>query len=174
VACQNNNDASDAACQEFDANAKPHNFSLQQLVLLDEHSFLGKNKKLPPKWSGPHKILRLKGDCNIEIQLKHNNQKTVVHANRLKPYFIALKNLAVCPDFMEGQQPDAQPAVPIDTSPIMQTNDTIAQFYDNNLMMPTLPDLQQVQMAPPQNPSLVVNPPSIAHCTCTRTRTALS
>ncbi len=33
----------------------------------------------------------------MEIQLKHNNRKTVVYANRLKPYFVASKNLAVCP-----------------------------------------------------------------------------
>jgi hypothetical protein len=56
---------------------------------MDEHSFLHKNQKLAPKWSGPHKIVRLKGDANVEIQLKHNNRKTVVHANRLKPYFVA-------------------------------------------------------------------------------------
>jgi hypothetical protein len=69
----------------------PITFPPQQLVLLDKHSFLGKNQKLAPKWSGPHKILHLKGDCNIKIQLKHNNQKTL-HANRFKPYFVASKN----------------------------------------------------------------------------------
>jgi hypothetical protein len=57
VARQNNKYASDAARQQFDAKAKPHNFSPQQLVLFDEHSFLGKNQKLAPKWSGPHRIL---------------------------------------------------------------------------------------------------------------------
>jgi hypothetical protein len=73
VARQNHEDTSDAAHQQFNVKAKPHNFSPQQLVLLDEHSFLNKNQKLAPKWSGPHRILHLKGDCNIEIQLKHNN-----------------------------------------------------------------------------------------------------
>jgi hypothetical protein len=77
VTRQNNEDASDSARIQFDTIAKPHNFSPQQLVLLDEHSFLGKNQKLAPKWSRPHKILHLKGDCNIEIQLKHNKQKTL-------------------------------------------------------------------------------------------------
>ncbi len=128
MARQNNKDTSDTAHQQFDSAAKPHKFLPQQLVLLDEHSFLSKNQKLAPKWSGPHKILHLKGDCNIKIQLKHNNQKTVVHANRLKPYFVASKILAVCPDFMEGQQPTTQPAAPIDTSPITQTNENVAQF----------------------------------------------
>jgi hypothetical protein len=141
---------------------------------LDEHSFLGKNQKLAPKWSGPHKILRLKGDCNVELQLKHNNRKTVVHANRLKPYFVASKNLAVCPDFMKGQQPEPEPAAPIDDNPTPQTNDDAYQLYDDILTAPNLPNLQHAQIAPPDSPSLVVNPPSIARRTRTRTRTASS
>jgi hypothetical protein len=80
---------------------------------------------------GPHKILHLKGDCNIEIQLKHNNRKTVVHANRLKPNFVVLKNLAVCPDFIQVQQPSHQPATQFDAPPVTQTNDTVTNFYDN-------------------------------------------
>jgi hypothetical protein len=73
VTRQNNEDTSDITHQQFDSAAKPHKFSPQQLVLLDKHSFLGKNQKLAPKWSRPHKILCLKGERNIEIQLKHNN-----------------------------------------------------------------------------------------------------
>ncbi len=174
VARQNNEDASEAARQQFDSTAAAHKFLPQQLVLLDEHSFLGKNQKLVPKWSGPHKILRLKGDCNVELQLKHNNRKTVVHANRLKPYFVASKNLAVCPDFIEGQQPQPQPTAHIVTSPVEQTEDNAAQFYDNSPTMLNLPDLQHMQIAPPQNPSLVLNPPSISRRTRTCTRTASS
>jgi hypothetical protein len=121
-----------------------------------------------------HKILRLKGDCNVELQLKHNNRKTVVHANRLKPYFVAFKNLAVCPDFIESQQPQPQPTAPIITSPVEQTEDNAAHFYDDSPMMLNLPDLQHAQIAPPQNPSLVVNPPSISRRTRTRTHTASS
>jgi hypothetical protein len=85
VARQNNEDASDAARVQYDSKAVPHKFLPQQLVLLDEHSFLHKNQKLAPKWSGPHKIIRLKGDANAEILLRHNNRKTVDHTNRLKP-----------------------------------------------------------------------------------------
>ncbi len=98
----------------------------------------------------------------------------MVHANRLKPYFVASKNLAVCPDFMEGQQPDTMPAAPIDDNPTPQTNNDVYQFYDNVLTTPDLPDLQHAQIAPPQNPSLVVNPPSIARRTRTRRHTASS
>ena len=57
---------------EQDANRKtmPHNFVVAQLVLLDKKSFLLKNTKLAPHWSGPHKIVRLKHDNNIKLKLK--------------------------------------------------------------------------------------------------------
>jgi hypothetical protein len=127
VARQNNEDASDTARLQFDARAAPHKFLPQQLVLMDEHSFLHKNQKLAPKWSGPHRVLRLKGQSNVEIQLKHNNRKTVVHANRLKSYFVANKNLVVCPDFLQPEPPsqtfpdDVNPPVPEDYSPVHRT-----------------------------------------------------
>ncbi len=60
MAHQNNEDASDAAHQQFDSTAAAHKFLQQQLVLMDKQSFLSKNQKLAPKWSGPHKVLRLK------------------------------------------------------------------------------------------------------------------
>jgi hypothetical protein len=107
VARQNNEDASDMARTQFDSKAAPHKFLPHQLVLLDEHSFLHKNQKLAPKWSGPHKITHLKGDANIEIQLQHNNRKTVGHANRLKPYFVAFSNSV----FHLDNLPNSQPAV---------------------------------------------------------------
>jgi hypothetical protein len=69
VARQNNEDASDQARAQFDSKAAPHKFLPNQLVLLDEHNFLGKNQKLAPKWTGPHKVLKLKGDANLELQL---------------------------------------------------------------------------------------------------------
>jgi hypothetical protein len=70
VARQNNEDASDIARQQFDTNSAPQKFLPQQLVLMDEHSFLHKNQKLAPKWSGTHKVVRLKGEANVEIQLR--------------------------------------------------------------------------------------------------------
>jgi hypothetical protein len=44
VAHQNNENASDAARLQFNSAAAAHKFLPQQLVLMDEHSFLGKNK----------------------------------------------------------------------------------------------------------------------------------
>jgi hypothetical protein len=75
---------------------------------------------------------------------------------------------------MELQQPPQKPAAQTDAPPATQTNDTVTDFYDNIPTMLNLPDLQNAQMAPLQSPSLVVNPPTIPRCTCTRTLTASS
>jgi len=88
IARRNSEVASEEAERQFNKKAEPHAFLPDQLVLLDEHSFLAKNQKLAPKWSGPHKILRLKGECNVELLLRHNNKKLITHVNRLKPYFV--------------------------------------------------------------------------------------
>jgi hypothetical protein len=84
IARRNSEVASDEAERHFNKKAKPHSFLPNQLVSLDEHSFLAKNQKLAPKWSGPHKILRLKGECNVELLLRHNNKKHITHVNRIK------------------------------------------------------------------------------------------
>ncbi len=70
---------------------------------------------------------------------------------------------------MKGQQPESEPAAPIDDNPQPQTNNDTYQLYDDILTATNLPDLQHAQIAPPQSPSLVVNPPSIARRTRTRT-----
>jgi hypothetical protein len=57
-----------------------------------------------PKWSGSHLILHLKGDCNIELLLWHNNKKFILHANRLKPYFVSTKVAQTLPDFFPLQE----------------------------------------------------------------------
>jgi hypothetical protein len=128
LAHQYNEDASDQAQLQFDAKTAPHKFQPDQLVLLDEQNFLDKNQKLAPKWTGPHKILRLKGDSNLEIQLRHNNRKTVVHANRLKPYFVASKNAGVFPDSLPAapnHTPLQQPADDQNISEPEDYSDTI-------------------------------------------------
>jgi hypothetical protein len=93
IARRNSEVASEETKRQFNKKAEPHAFLPDQLVLLDEHSFLAKNQKLAQKWSGPHKILRLKGECNVELLLRHNNKKLIAHVNRLKPYFVP-KNAA--------------------------------------------------------------------------------
>jgi hypothetical protein len=112
IARRNSEVASEEAERQFNKKAEPHAFLPDQLVLLDEHSFLAKNQKLAPKWSGPHKILRLKGECNVELLLQHNNKKLIAHVNRLKPYFVPKTAAVESPDFFPAQKPTPPPPAP--------------------------------------------------------------
>jgi hypothetical protein len=53
---------------------------------------LGKNKKLSPKWSGPHEIISLEGTHNVEL-LVNNKKKVIVNVDRIKPYCLPPVNL---------------------------------------------------------------------------------
>jgi len=97
IARLNNEDATLTYQMQYDAKAQPHNYKEGQLVLLDEHNFLKKNVKLAPKWSGPHRILKIKGPCTSELQLD-NNKRIIVNVNRLKPYHLREKHNAVYPE----------------------------------------------------------------------------
>jgi len=109
IARRNSEVASDEAERQFNKKAEPHSFLPDQLVLLDEHSFLAKNQKLAPKWSGPHKILRLKGECNVELLLRHNKKKLITHVNRLKPYFVQKPAAVTSPDFFPAEKSATPP-----------------------------------------------------------------
>jgi hypothetical protein len=112
IARRNSELASEETKKQVNKKAEPHAFLPDQLVLLDEHSFLAKNQKLAPKWSGPHKILRLKGECNVELLLRHNNKKLIAHVNRLKPYFVPKNTAVESPDFFPAQKPAPPPPAP--------------------------------------------------------------
>ena len=110
----------------------PHNFVVGRLVLLDEKSFLHKNTKLVPNWSGPHRIVRLKHDNNVELKLK-TGQNLVTHASRLKPYFVPL---------------------PLETSTEFPETDTTEKFgkltlQDSNQETPGLDDYEDDDEPPP-------------------------
>jgi hypothetical protein len=49
IARRNSEVASDEAERHFNKKAEPYSFLPNQLVSLDEHSFLAKNQKLAPK-----------------------------------------------------------------------------------------------------------------------------
>ena len=89
VARRNNETTTDQSQIDVNRKAVPHKFVNNQLVLLDEHSFLGKNAKLCPKWSGPHRIIRLKHENNVELKMR-NGRSLITHVNRLKPYHVPL------------------------------------------------------------------------------------
>ena len=87
VARRNNEEASFANEEGHNKKATPHSYQLGQLVLLDEHSFLQRNAKLAPKWSGPHRIVPLKKDNKVELKLR-SGRNLITHVNRLKPYHV--------------------------------------------------------------------------------------
>jgi hypothetical protein len=78
--------ASDKQKSYFDKTATHHEFHEGQFVLLNEFNFLNKNRKLAPKYSGPFKIIRVKGPHNVELLLT-NGRKIVVNVARVKRYF---------------------------------------------------------------------------------------
>ncbi len=117
--------ASEEAERQFNKKAEPHAFLPDQLVLLDDHSFLAKNQKLAPKWSGPHKILHLKGECNVELLLRHNNKKLITHVNWLKPYFVPKSAAVSSPDFFPAQKVATPP-------PAAPENDEMEIFLHDN------------------------------------------
>jgi hypothetical protein len=85
LAVENNLEATDRQKLHYDATATHHVYHEGQFVLLEDFNFLNKNCKLAPKFSGPFRILRVKGDHNVELLLT-NGHKIVVNVARIKPY----------------------------------------------------------------------------------------
>jgi hypothetical protein len=52
---------------------------------------LHKTTKLAPKWSGPHRIIRLKGPVNVEL-LTIKGKHLLIHVNRIKPYLVPTRS----------------------------------------------------------------------------------
>jgi len=142
IARQNSEVASDEAERQFNKKAEPHAFLPEQLVLLDEHSFLAKNQKLAPKWSGPHKILRLKGDCNVELLLRHNNKKLITHVNRLKPYFVQKPAAVTSPDFFPAAKATTPPP------PALVQKSSSENFFDQELLPYHIEEAENFPPAP--------------------------
>jgi hypothetical protein len=91
IARKNNQNSTEENQNKFNKKAELHKYQVQQLVLLDEHSFLHKNTKLAPKWSGPHIIICLKGPVNVEL-LTIKGKHLFVQVNRLKPYLVPTRS----------------------------------------------------------------------------------
>jgi hypothetical protein len=124
LARRHNEEATEKTKKDYDKKATPHNYTIGQLVLLDEHSFLHKNTKLAPKWSGPHRILKLKGPVNVELKLK-NEKHLLVHTNRLKPY--------VMPTPLEETNPDPAPEHPLEEMDKDDSNNELLSDHDQEL-----------------------------------------
>jgi hypothetical protein len=129
VARLNNEDATMHAQNYYDQQASAHPFKVGQLVLLNETYFLHKNAKLAPKWTGPHRITKLKGPNNAEIQLQHNNKRLLVHTDRLKVYNTGHQETRDFPDFDLNLQPKENfPKIEREKLPNLISTDE--DFYD--------------------------------------------
>jgi len=72
IACKN----SEKVKQNFDKNAFPHSFKIDDLVWYKDFALLGKKAKLTPKWQGPAKITEIK-DTNAHILLPNSKSKVL-------------------------------------------------------------------------------------------------
>ena len=66
-------------------------FCTQSTCVVVSTQFSSKKGKLAPKWSGPHRIAKLKNDNNVELKV-WNGRALIEHANCLKPFHIPLSN----------------------------------------------------------------------------------
>jgi hypothetical protein len=85
LAVEHNLAATDKQKENFDVKATHHSYHVGQFVLLEDFNFLNKNRKLAAQFSGPFRVLRVKGDHNVELLLT-NGRKMVVNIARIKPY----------------------------------------------------------------------------------------
>jgi hypothetical protein len=82
MATEKNLDATNIQKAYFDKSATHHDYHEGQFVLMEDFNFLNKNRKLAPRFSGPFRILRVKGPHSVELLLT-NGRKIA----RVKPYF---------------------------------------------------------------------------------------
>ena len=147
LAIENNFIATDKTKEYFDKvnKAKSHSFLPNQLVLLEEYNFLGRNTKLCPKWSGPHTVVTLKGTHCVELLLA-NGRKTIVNVDRIKPYFLRNDNI-------QGSSADFSDDVAFpQPSSLLASNET-AQLIDdvNNRSQTSPPHAPQTSRLPHQS-----------------------
>jgi hypothetical protein len=86
LAVQHNLEATDVQKSYFDKSAMNHEYQVGQFVLMEDFNFLHKNRKLALRFSGPFRILHVKGSHNLELLLT-NGRKIVVNVAWVKPYF---------------------------------------------------------------------------------------
>ena len=70
---------------QHDKNAKPHDFSIGQQVWYAQTEFVGKNKKLAPKFIGPAQIIDI-NDAVAKLKLQNGKIKKL-NVNKLKHFF---------------------------------------------------------------------------------------
>jgi hypothetical protein len=112
LATRHNLVASDEMQQQFNRKAAPYHYFVGQLVFLDEQNFLGRNRKLAPKWTGPHTITQ-EFDNGV-VQLRVGSCQLRVNVARIKPYIKPIPHTpqAADPLFMDWSASDASSTAP--------------------------------------------------------------
>jgi len=136
IAIANNEQVRDTYEQNFNDKVNPTNYVIGQQVFLDEHNFLNKNRKLAPKYSGPHVIQKLLHGTNAQIKLK-NGRSTIVHLNRLKP-FLSNNDQMVENETVVTNQQNSQ-IVPFDLDEDNSPPPPFHTFCKTPNLLPTLP-----------------------------------
>ena len=75
---------------QFDKKAIPHDFKVGDLVLFAEYNFVGKNKKLAPKWLGSATVIETT-ETNVKIKCTNNKIK-LLNVSQIK-HFVLEKSI---------------------------------------------------------------------------------
>ena len=127
-----------------DMKANQQNFRVSQWVLLDEHSFLHKNAKLAPKFSGPHQILKLKGNNVVELRLK-NGKRLIVNTERLKDY-----NFPIALEAQGASAPHREPQVEVPPNAQTESPSEMEEIPEEPYR-PIIPDNDDTRLMPDEN-----------------------
>ena len=87
IAQQHTADKGEEYKAQFDKKAVPHDFKIGDLVLYSEYNFLGKNKKLTPKWLGPATIIETT-ETNVKIKCANNRIK-LLNVSHIKHFVLS-------------------------------------------------------------------------------------
>jgi hypothetical protein len=86
VASQNAQKQGESYKTQFDKQTSDHSYKIGDLVLYHEQTFLGKNKKLAPKWLGPATIVKV-SETNVHIKCQSGKIK-LLNVSHIKKFFI--------------------------------------------------------------------------------------
>jgi len=129
LAIQHNESARLAYEHQYNKKVKTVHFHVGQQILLNEFNTLHKNRKLAPKFSGPHTITKLIHNTNVEIKLQ-NGRRLVVHINRIKPYLFDIEDDSSVSHLESADE--VHIPVPVNTAPHLVEDDMegSAHTYD--------------------------------------------
>jgi transposase InsO family protein len=82
---------------DHNRTATAANYQVGQLVWLQEHNFLNKNRKIAPQWTGPYKVVKVFDFGVIDILYKNKNYR--VNVGRVKPFVNTQTQVAAPPTF---------------------------------------------------------------------------